>query len=426
MGRIQKQFAVGYGNAGELLQLYREIVPQAFIRGLEKIYRPNCRKRTYSSWLTLWLMIFKRLHPRQVLSVGVIEAGRVLSQKLSLDTSGFSQARQRMPSGFIRELVDRIIQELLRRTPGRGEVFILDGTTVTLQHTSSILKFFQRIGGSGGLSHWPKLLMVCAHELNTGIALRPQFGPMRGSKMRSEPALAGQLFKRIPAGSTILADRCYGIASVASSATRHGLKVILRLTNQRAKKLLGKPLPKKPRRIRCCWEGVEGDLIVVKLDFDRARLAKDSYLYLFTTTELMPSDCAELYFKRWSIETDLRTLKIELGLDHLSVKSPSMIRKELYIGMAAYSLIRAVMAEAATRKGLDPRQLSFIRCLDLIISSSWNSYSNLLEGLARCLINKRAEKRPPQPRFLIYRRRKFQTFIGSRAQAREKYLSLSS
>ena len=62
-----------------------------------------------------------------------------------------------------------------------------------------------------------------------------------------------------------------------------------------------------------------------------------------------------------SIETDLRSLKEQVRLHTITAQSPKMIACELLLAIASYNLIRAVMAEAARRVGVEPRGLSFAR-----------------------------------------------------------------
>ncbi len=45
--------------------------------------------------------------------------------------------------------------------------------------------------------------------------------------------------------------------------------------------------------------------------------------------------------------------------DVLRCKTPEMVRKEVWMHLLAYNLIRTVMAEAAERAKLRPREVSF-------------------------------------------------------------------
>ena len=46
-------------------------------------------------------------------------------------------------------------------------------------------------------------------------------------------------------------------------------------------------------------------------------------------------------------------------MDVLRCKTPELVRKELWTHILAYNLIRTVIAQAATKHGLDPRTISF-------------------------------------------------------------------
>ena len=67
----------------------------------------------------------------------------------------------------------------------------------------------------------------------------------------------------------------------------------------------------------------------------------------------------QLYRARWHAELDLRPLKVTLGMDVLRCQSPEMVRKELWVHLLAYNLIRAAMAQAAVELEVLPREVSF-------------------------------------------------------------------
>jgi hypothetical protein len=67
---------------------------------------------------------------------------------------------------------------------------------------------------------------------------------------------------------------------------------------------------------------------------------------------------AGLYRARWHAELDIRSIKQTMKMDVLRCKTPGLVRKEIWAHLLAYNLIRGVMAEAARRHGLRPRQLS--------------------------------------------------------------------
>ena len=62
---------------------------------------------------------------------------------------------------------------------------------------------------------------------------------------------------------------------------------------------------------------------------------------------------------RCKTELDLRAIKAVMGMDILRCETAEMVRKEVFAHLLVYNLIRGVMAEAADRHGVPPRQLSF-------------------------------------------------------------------
>ena len=54
-----------------------------------------------------------------------------------------------------------------------------------------------------------------------------------------------------------------------------------------------------------------------------------------------------MYRQRWHAELDLRSIKVVLGMDMLRCKTPEMVRKEIWMTLLGYNVIRALMVEAA-------------------------------------------------------------------------------
>ena len=81
------------------------------------------------------------------------------------------------------------------------------------------------------------------------------------------------------------------------------------------------------------------------------------------------ADIAELYGYRWNAELDIRDIKQTLGLDHVRCKTPDMVRRELWVILLAYNLVRKLIATAAAVHGQQPRQLGFTLACQTILSS---------------------------------------------------------
>ncbi len=107
----------------------------------------------------------------------------------------------------------------------------------------------------------------------------------------------------------------------------------------------------------------------------RKNVSSPFYEKVLVTTLLSPrktakADLGALFLQRWHVELDLRNIKITLGMEALSCKSPEMCEKELWVYLLAYNLIRLLMAEAARQAGVLPRQLSFKHMLQIWVAWS--------------------------------------------------------
>ena len=88
-----------------------------------------------------------------------------------------------------------------------------------------------------------------------------------------------------------------------------------------------------------------------------------------TDAESYPMEAiAQLYGYRWNAELDIRAIKQTLRLDHVRCKTPDMVRRELWVTLLAYNLIRKVIATAAAVHGKQPRQLGFTLACQTVLA----------------------------------------------------------
>src|SRR4029077_5935704 len=138
------------------------------------------------------------------------------------------------------ELIERLRSRLLESgSPLAQRVYLLDGSSLQLEHEPELVQTFPPASNQHGKSHWPVVRLVVLHDLETGLAERPYWGPLNGRQAVSEQALAERAMAHVPAGSVLVGDRNFGIFSSAYSAQQAGHKTVLRLTAVRAKSLMG-------------------------------------------------------------------------------------------------------------------------------------------------------------------------------------------
>ncbi len=96
-------------------------------------------------------------------------------------------------------------------------------------------------------------------------------------------------------------------------------------------------------------------------------------------------EAAALYGARWQAELDLRSLKDTLQMGILRCKTPAMARKEAWMHLLAYNLIRGVMARAAHEAGLLPWALSFAGAVQTVVAFAplaWTAREEEWAGIA--------------------------------------------
>ncbi len=112
-------------------------------------------------------------------------------------------------------------------------VRLLDGTTFRLQPTPDLLSTYRQASNGKGMSHWVvvKSLIACCLFSQTVIAFVEEG--------ISEPAMVGQIMEQDPeADSIYMGDRAFGVYRVVQVTNFYGKKVLLRLEQRTARKLL--------------------------------------------------------------------------------------------------------------------------------------------------------------------------------------------
>lgn len=358
------------------------------------MYVTRSREGIFSPALTMWLMINGWAKGRRGVSsaleaIGAGEASGVIARNsrtkrvqvtpLSTNSGGLTKARYRLRMNELKELCVRInevlISEIVKEQLWNGQrVYLFDGTTIALTREEELLKKFKPVRNQHREGYTPNILCGVCHELFSGIALNPRHGAYRGQERTDEIRLCCDMLKDLPAKSLVVADRGLGVLPVAYMATKLGHDVLIRLSIARAKGLVGKLLGKheyidetlswKLRETRLKELEIPPDTEVPGR-FIKWTVKRDGFkpleLFFFTTSLAPAEEIAALYLQRERIENDIRTLKYTIGMERLYSKTPEMIAQELLLGVLAYNLIRAIIAQAAYELEIPARQISFTR-----------------------------------------------------------------
>jgi hypothetical protein len=365
------------------IELLRHLLPDDELNAYSLRHSPAT---VYTVLTTLWMLTLQRLGGGTSLKTIVKETlthhseifpdnKRVREGTLSTNPSAFSDARLRIPVSSAERFLDQVSQSIMDAVPERFDdrrTFIIDGTTFKLAPTSELREAFPPSTNQHGEAVWPILLLSVAHDLESGAALRPEFGAMYGSKNTSEAKHAISLAKRIPAGSVVLADSGYGIFNVVDAMLGSDHDILFRMTKARFKSLSRHAeqidSTATSDRYRLNWEPSRKDLKknphlspqrTWEVELHRVALPSGEELYLVTSMVMSSEKAAEGYSHRYGVEHDIRDLKVTLNLESIRARSEEMVKKEMLCSMVAYNLVIQLRRQAAKQAGVSPRRMSF-------------------------------------------------------------------
>jgi DDE family transposase len=344
-----------------------------------------CERGTYTPLVTLWTFLSQVLSPDHSCreAVARLRAFHTADGQTpcSPETGPYCKARQRLPEIVCARLVRDSGRELHDQVKdscvlnGRP-VKLVDGSTVSMPDTpANQAEYPQPRSQKPGLG-FPLARIVALLSLASGAALDLAISRYTG-KETGETALFRQLWRSLFAGDVVVGDRYFAsfwdlallkMAGVDSVFRQHQL----RLTREQRIKQLGHgdyllriPKPQCPSWLdEESYRRIPDELIVREVTRPvKVRGSRVKELTLVTTLcdgEQTPAaELGEVYRMRWHAEIDLRSIKVTMQMDILRCKKPEMVRKEIWMHLLAYNLLRGVMAEAATENELNPREVSF-------------------------------------------------------------------
>lgn len=369
---------------------------------LERLIREHAgeyRERLYSPLTTLGLFIGQALSADGACQDAV---ARNLSERTargvrgcSLNTGPYCKARQRLPLQLIVGLLDAIARRMEQAQPqgwrwqGRS-VKLLDGTTVSMPDTPSNQQAFPQSGNQQPGLGFPVARLVAILSLGHGAVLDWAMGACQG-KDTSEQALFRELLHALQRGDIVLADGYHCTYWNLAMLQEHGVDILMpqhvsRGYDFRRGKRLGRGdhIVQWIRPQRPVW--MDKQTYAAMPESLTVREVRVNGRVLVTTLLdarfAPPAELDRLYRSRWNIEVDLRSIKAEMGMDILRCKNPEMVHKEVAVHLLTYTLVRAVMAQAASLANVLARALSFKGAMQVL-----NAYHQQLRHSAGARIS---------------------------------------
>jgi len=294
-----------------------------------------------------------------------------------------SKARNRLPFKLWQNLFERISllgQQFSRRyDQWKGHrVVLLDGTCLSMPDMPDLIDEFGTNNSRYGLGKYPLTQMVALSLCNTMTILNYNLGRYN----QSEISLAWPLLEKLSEGDLLIADRHFAAAHYYARFYDLGIEFLTRIHQNR-----------KISHIKRLTEYGPGDF-VGWMKINPVYRKKDDTLpakvmVRFTQTVVyirgkrkaiwlvsslldnkLYSGCeiAELYGKRWRIETLFREMKVNFSAGVLRSRSAEGKKKEIAARLIAVNVLRIIMLEAALESGVDPIRISFVGAVRTVLA----------------------------------------------------------
>jgi len=307
------------------------------------------------------------------------------------DTGDYCRARAKLSLPALRRLVGESARQLECDANAswlwKGlHAKLVDGFTFTMPDTPENQEAFPQLHSQSPGVGFPIARACAVMSLATACVLDVAIGPYQG-KATGENALLRGMLDTFEKGDVVVFDRYYCSFMMLSMLLLDGVDVCARLHQLRPIDFrrghrLGKDdhLITWTRPARPAWmsnedyERMPEALTLRELRFDVIVPGRRTETITVVTTltdaeAFTREDIAELYGFRWNVELDIRAIKQTLGLDHLRCKTPEMVRRELWVTLLAYNLIRKVIATSAAIHGKQPRRLGFTLACQTVLAS---------------------------------------------------------
>lgn len=420
--------AVAAFTLAQLEQRFAPVVPGnlfpkagAAINSRERIYT---QERTF--WCFLWQCLSRlascRKVVRQVQALFTLQGGPPVSE----EDGAYCRARQRLPVGALRDVLQATAQVAERQAPptpwlqGRP-IKAVDGAFVTLADTPENRAQYPQAKWQKLDSGFPLMRLVVIFSLASGVILSMLQGNLHTAELRLFRLLLDTLEK----GDVLIGDQGFGNFVALTLLQQIGVDFISR-SARKVDGRRGRPLG--PNDWLVCWKkGGRPSAILTPAEWDQlpdqvtVRIVRGS-LYrpgfrvrqvTLVTTLLDPvlypaQEILAAYLRRWRLEMCLDDLKTTLGMETLRCQSPAMVEKEALMHLISHNLIRWLMIQAVRQQVVDLERISFKGTIDSLREFSqamaqarsgrqrqalWNE---LLRTLAADLLPWRPARREPR------------------------------
>ena len=394
------------------------------------------KQRLFDPFVTLWAFLSQVLDTDKSCHNAVSKIIAYLAGEEveipSTDTSAYCQARSRLPEKLLENLFGKAAQSLEQKVTtehlwcGRN-VKVIDGSSVSMPDTVENQEAYPQPSSQKLGCGFPIAKIGVIFSLATGAAVALASDVLNTHDLK----LARKLYGFLNPLDVLLGDRAFCAYADLITIKNLGCDAVFRkhqsrkTTTQKGKiigdcdKLVTWHKPKK------CPKGLSEEEF---LTLPSTLTVREIYYYiivpgfrtqrvslittLLDTTIYSSLGILKLYGERWNVELNLKHLKTTLGMEILRCKTPQMVRKELYVYLPRYNLLRTLMWTAGTTYGSPPLRLSlqgtrhhFSNFIPELLAHTGAKRLQIFQTLLKIIVHKSVAERPGRAEPRVRKRR---------------------
>ncbi len=415
---------------------FQELLPESAIQQVINELKIKYRCRLFDPFVTLWAFLSQVLEPDKSCHNTV---SRVIAYLVgesveipSTDSSAYCQARSRLPEELLQKLFGKTAQSLSKNVTTEHlwcsrNVLVIDGSTVSMPDTVENQKAYPQPKNQKAGCGFPIAKIGVIFSLATGAAVALAIDVLNTHDIK----LARQLYQFLNPLDILLGDRAFCAYADLVTIKKLNCDAVFRKhqarkTSMRKGKIVGDcdklVTWHKPKT---CPKGLSKEEFTA---LPQSIIVREIYYYiiipgfrtgrvsLITTlldkTVYSTLELLKLYGERWNVELNLKHLKTTLGMEVLRCKTPSMVRKELYVYLLAYNLLRSLMWSAGTTYGTPPLRLSlqgtrhhFTHFISVLLAADSRQHDQIYRTLLKVIVHKSVPLRPGRSEPRVRKRR---------------------
>lgn len=333
-------------------------------------------------------MIYRGLSPDRSIAAVLADLASLASDGQGPTDAAWCQARDRLPEAVLFEANVHLTRRMRRRfghecTYRDRPVFLVDGTGVSMPDTPELIEAFGCTRSKQYASRFP-----VARVTVVGLAGVNAIWDYRIDEYRcSEDEQLHEMWHTIPSGAICLFDRYFSSFYNLAKLRQRRIGVLSRLHQRRDPARLIRqgrrlgpnewrvPLELAPQLRRRYDDPTLPQRLWVRLIRVRFRRGTARCVHWLVTTLMDPHvhparELAELYRRRWEIETRLGEIKTTLQADVLRSKTPGGVRRELAAILLGHNVVWWLIHLAAEQTAVPAEDISFTAAARTILAFS--------------------------------------------------------